>query len=219
MAALTLLVASIAIADSLNPSTVVPALWMASTPSGHVVSFTLGVFLVYLAGGLVLLLGPGPALISALHHLGGTVEHAIEVALGVAVLAFAGWLWHARRSQSTTHLPHPARSRRSAFTLGAAIMAVELPTAFVYFGAISAVLAFHQAVTVKVALVVAYNLLFVVPLLVIVAIRRIAGERAERWFARGREKVLGFGEVLLACVASAGGTALVIIGVAGLVAA
>ena len=37
-----------------------------------------------------------------------------------------------------------AHTRASAFALGAGIMAIELPTAFMYFGAISAILAAHH---------------------------------------------------------------------------
>ncbi len=219
MPTLTLLVASIAVADSLNPSTVVPALWLASTPRGHLASFTLGVFVVYLAGGLVLLLGPGPALISALHHMHGTVEHAIEAVVGAIVLGVAVGLWRARHSQGIARLPQPGGSRRSAFMLGAGIMAVELPTAFVYFGAISAVLAAHQAEALKIALLVAYNALFVAPLAVILAIRTLAGERAQRWLARGWERLIGLGQLLLAGVTGAAGAVLVVLGLIGLLAA
>lgn len=89
MPALILLVASVALADCINPSTVVPAIWMASTPKAHLGSFVAGVFATYLAGGLVLVLGPGAALISALRHMQGTVEHAVEAGVGVTGLVAA----------------------------------------------------------------------------------------------------------------------------------
>jgi len=214
-----LLVASIAVADSINPSTVVPALWMASTPRAHLVSFTFGVFAMYLAGGLVLVFGPGPALISALHHIGGTVEHSLEAAGGVVVLAVAFGVWRSRNSERLARLPQPGCTRASAFMLGAGIMAVELPTAFMYFGAISAVLASHRAAGVEVALIVVYNALFVAPLVAILAIRRLAGERTERWLASGWTRLLGFGQLLLAGVTGGAGAVLLIIGVTGLLAA
>jgi hypothetical protein len=219
MTTLTLVVASIAIADSINPSTIVPALWLASTRRGHLLSFTLGVFAVYLAGGLVLVFGPGPALIAALHHIRGAVEHVIEAGAGAVVLLLALALWRSRHSRGVTRLPQPGSTRRSAFTLGAGIMAVELPTAFIYFGAISAVLAAHRVAAVTLSLLVVYNALFVSPLLVILAIRRLAGEHAERWLASGWERLLGFGQLLLAGATAAAGAALVIIGVIGLLAA
>jgi cytochrome c biogenesis protein CcdA len=218
MPALTLLVASIALADSLNPSTMVPALWMASTPRAHLIGFSAGVFAIYLAGGLVLVFGPGPALISALHHLQGTVEHSIEALAGVVVLALAFGLWRSRHSQRAARLPQPGSTGRSAFTLGAGIMAVELPTAFMYFGAISAILASHPAPPAEVSLLVAYNALFVAPLLAIAAIRRLAGDRAERWLASGWERLLGFGQLLLAGLTGSAGVALVLIGLTGLLA-
>jgi cytochrome c biogenesis protein CcdA len=216
MPTLTLLVASIAVADSLNPSTVVPALWLASTPRAHLVSFTFGVFAMYLAGGLVLVFGPGPALISALHHIRGTVEHSVEAAGGVVFLVMAFGVWRSRHSERLARLPQPGCTRSSAFTLGAGIMAVELPTAFMYFGAISAILAAHPVAVVKVSLMVAYNALFVAPLVAILAIRRLAGEHTERWLASGWTRLLGFGQLLLAGVTGGAGAVLLIIGVTSL---
>ncbi len=216
MPTLTLLVASIAFADSINPSTVMPALWMASTSKAHLISFSAGVFAMYLAGGMVLVFGPGPALIKALHHLQGTVEHSIEAAAGVAVLALACGLWRSRHSQQITRLPQPGSTAVAAFTLGAGIMAVELPTAFMYFGAISAILALRPSALAEVWLLIGYNALFVVPLLAIASIRRLAGARAERWLARGWEQLLGFGQLLLAGLTTSAGVALVLIGLTGL---
>ena len=47
MLTLALLVASIGLADSVNPSTIVPALWLASSPRARgLASYTLGVFVV-----------------------------------------------------------------------------------------------------------------------------------------------------------------------------
>jgi cytochrome c biogenesis protein CcdA len=214
---LTLYVASIAIADSINPSTVVPALWMARRPSAHLVSFTVGVFLAYLAGGLVLVFGPGPVLIAALRHVQGTTEHTIEVAGGLVVLAISVGLWRSRHSQRITRLPRPGCTRSSAFALGATIMGVELPTAFIYFGAISAVLASHQSAAVEVSELLVYNALFVAPLVVILTLHRFAGDRVERWLASGSERVIAFGQLLLTGLTGCAGALLLILGVIGLV--
>jgi hypothetical protein len=88
-----------------------------------------------------------------------------------------------------------------------------------YFGAISAILASHPVAAVEVSLLVAYNALFVAPLVAIVAIRRLAGERTERWLASGWERLLGFGQLLLAGFTGCAGAALLVIGVTGLLAA
>ncbi|HEY5318194.1 MAG TPA: GAP family protein [Solirubrobacteraceae bacterium] len=218
MLALTLVVVSIAIADSVNPSTVVPALWQAGAPRGRgLVSFTLGVFVVYLAGGMVLAFGPGPALIDALHHIGGTFEHALEAAGGMLALVLAVTLWRSRGSVRTEVRLRRCGTRTSAFAFGAGIMVVELPTAFMYFGAISAIVSAHPVAVVSLSLLIAYNALFVAPLVGILAIRLLAGERGDRWLAWGERWLRGAGQHALTAVAAAGGTALVAIGVSGLV--
>jgi Sap, sulfolipid-1-addressing protein len=217
--ALTLLVVSIAIADSLNPSTVVPALWLAGAPRGRgLVSFTLGVFAVYLAGGIVLVFGPGPALINAFHHVGGTVEHGLQAAGGVIAFAFAVALWRSRGGTGADRQRRHCNTHLSAFAFGAGIMAVELPTAFMYFGAISAILVAHAAAPLQVSLLVVYNALFVAPLLAILAIRLLSWDRADRWLAGGERWLRGAGQIALAAVAATAGVALVAIGVSGLVA-
>src|SRR5947209_18874695 len=109
MPTLTLLVASIAVADSINPSTLLPALWMVSASRSHLGSFTLGVFVVYLAGGLVLVFGPGPALMSAMHDIGATGEHSVQGAGGGALLALVGGVSGSRGSQGLRALAQPAR--------------------------------------------------------------------------------------------------------------
>jgi cytochrome c biogenesis protein CcdA len=218
MLSLALLVASIAIADSINPSTVVPALWLASSRSSGrgLAGFIYGAFAVYLAGGLLLVLGPGPALISALRHAGGPVEHALQATGGLLAVVFAVALWRSRNDRAEEPRMRRPQTRAAGFGLGAGIMAIELPTAFPYFGAISAILSARTALPVEISLLVAYNALFVAPLIALLAVRRLAGERAERWLASAEARAYRLGQLALTAVAGAGGTALVTIGVRGL---
>lgn len=217
MLGLALVVASIAVADSINPSTVIPALWLASRPSdSRLGSYTLGVFAVYLTGGIVLVLGPGPTLIAFLHHLHGPAEHGLEVVGGILALAFALVVWRSRNRPDDQPRTRRSHTRASAFALGAGIMAVELPTAFMYFGAISAVLAAHRAVVVAVLLLVAYNALFVSPLVILIVATRLAGPRTHRWIASAGERLRYVGQVALTGVAGLAGTALLAIGLTGL---
>lgn len=213
--ALILLVASIALADSINPSTVVPALYLAGAPRGRgLVTYTVGVFVVYLAGGLVLVLGPGPPLIAALHRAGPRFEHGVEAVAGVLALLFALFLWRSRRS-SPDRKERRFNSRASAFALGAGISAIELPTAFLYFGAVSAILGSHDAGVVQVSLVVAYNAFFVLPLVAVIAFR----PRIERKLAAVMAWIWRSAPRLLAGITGAIGATLLGIGLAGLVAA
>ncbi|MEA2428084.1 MAG: hypothetical protein QOF37_1712 [Thermoleophilaceae bacterium] len=218
MLALTLLVVSIALADSINPSTVVPALYLATRPRAvGLATFTLGVFAAYLAGGIVLVLGPGPELIAALQHVGPQVEHVTEL-LGGAVLLVVGVVaWRSRGKPEREKRPARDRTGRSAFALGAAIATIELPTAFMYFGAVSAILESHSSAAVQVGLVAAYNALFVLPLVAILGLRVLAGDRAERRLTAAGAWLRRAAPVALASAAGGAGAVLASVGLAGLV--
>jgi cytochrome c biogenesis protein CcdA len=221
MLALALLVASIGLADSLNPSTVLPALWLVTMPhGGRLGSYTLGVYAVYFAGGLLLVFGPGPALISTLHHIRGPVEHAVEVAGGVLALVVAFVLLRSPPSEhNENHRKRRTNTRSSAFMLGAGIMAIELPTAFIYFGVVAAILAADPPGPIEVSMLVLYNAMFVAPIVAILVIHRLAGTHFDRWLLSSEARFRHAGHVALTAVAGAGGAALLVLGVSGLLAA
>src|SRR5436305_2766233 len=98
---------SIGLADSLNPTTVGPALYLATARKRvvRVVQFTIGVFAVNLFAGVVLAIGPGRLLLGLVPHPRGTVRHIIELVAGVVLLTVAVALWTGRRSLARRELP------------------------------------------------------------------------------------------------------------------
>jgi cytochrome c biogenesis protein CcdA len=180
LTALAALVLLIGLADSVNPSTVGPALYLALGRDAvrSLAAFTAGVFSVYLLGGVVLTLGPG----QAVPHPGARVTHLIELGLGGATLLFAVGLWLTRDQLAGRLVREERRVARSSLLLGAAIMAVELPTALPYFAAIGAILASGRGAVAQVLLLVLFNAAFVTPLLAILVLRARAG-------ARGRARI------------------------------
>ena len=201
MFGLIVLVVSVGLADSLNPTTIGPALYLATTK--HAVrslsAFTLGVFATYLIGGLVLLLGPGQLLLAALPSFGRHLEHIVEIALGVGALLLAVVLW-TRRDQISRGIEKtqdkPLRGR-SSFGLGAGITAFELPTALPYFAVIAAILDHDRGLLVSVLLLVLFNVAFVAPLLAILIARIVLRDRAERRFEALRPKIVRWGPQLV----------------------
>jgi cytochrome c biogenesis protein CcdA len=216
------LVVTIALADSLNPTTVAPAVALAIQEHGarRAAAFTAGVGLVSLAGGLVLVAGPGEAILAAIPHPGERVKHVGEVLFGVVLLVLAGLAWAGRhrlaRSLSQSGDEDDREQRRTGlgavFGLGAGIMALELPTAFPYFAAIAAIVGTGAPVGSQLLLVVLFNLVFVAPLLAIVAVRAIAGDRATDKLARLRDGVARNAGMVLALVLTAAGLALIAVG-------
>jgi len=180
------IVLGVGLADSLNPSTVGPGLYLATAPRpvARVALFTLGVFAVNLAAGIALALGPGMLLVHVVPSPDRTVRHALELAAGLVLLAIAVGLWAARRRLTRHELPMRRGGGRSALALGASIAAVELPTAAPYLGVVAAIVAARPSVPQTIALLALFCGAFVAPLLAIIAVLLVAGDRAAPVLAR-----------------------------------
>jgi cytochrome c biogenesis protein CcdA len=211
---------SVGLADSLNPSTVGPALYIATGRhrAWRVAQFTIGVFSVTLVGGVVLTIGPGRLLLGLVPHPQGTVRHVIELAAGVALLVVAAAIFVGRRSLARRELPgRGGGGGGSAFVTGASIAAIELPTAAPYFAVIAGIVASSASVPQEVGLLVLYNVAFVVPLLAIIAVMLLAGRRADPWLQKGGDWLQRRWPVVLASLLVFVGSVLAILGGSGLV--
>ena len=208
------LVISIGLADSVNPSTIAPALYLAAgdRPRAQVIEFTVSVFVVYLAGGALIALGPGELLRTALPHLHRTIRDIAEVVAGVLLIAAAAFLWHRRERLSARGMPRAAAQRKSSVLLGATITAVELPTAFPYFAAIAAVAGSGLDPARQLVLLVIFNVCFVLPLIGIVVMLTFAGDRAERMIVRARDFLERRWPIVLACLLLVIGLVAVVLG-------
>ncbi len=214
------IVITIGLADSLNPTTVAPALYLASAEQARerVLEYTIAVFSVYLVGGLVIALGPGQLLLSLLPHPSPNTKATIEVIVGVAMIMASVVLWRHRNTLSKRQLPQPDPGGKSSWVLGASITAVELPTAFPYFAAIAAIVGFGLDPGTQLALLVLFNVCFVLPLIAIVATLWIAGEDADDVLTRFRDFLQRNWPVLLAGAALLAGVFVVTLGATAFVA-
>jgi len=177
---------SIGLADSINPSTVGPALYMATLPRPalRVGQFALGIFVVNLAAGLILIIGPGRLLLGLVPRPQANVRHVIELVAGVILIACAVAVWLGRRRLARHQLPLRS-SGGSAIVAGVSIAAVELPTALPYFAVIAAIVASRADLPGELLALLAYNLAFLLPLLTVVLVLLLAGPHAEPWLRRG----------------------------------
>jgi cytochrome c biogenesis protein CcdA len=222
MLALAVLVGTIGLADSLNPSTLGPALVIATGEGAvpRLIAFTVGVFAVSLVGGLVLVLGPGQVLLSALPHPSPKAKHIAQLAGGVVLIGLGVAAW-VRRRRLARDLTSDRDGRTgagvlSALGLGAGIMAVELPTAVPYFAAVAAIIGAHGGTAARVILVGIYNIAFVLPLLLVIAVRAWAGREAAGALVRMRRWLGCRAGAILASVLAAAGAGLLGLGIAGI---
>lgn len=212
------LVISIGIADSVNPTTIAPALYLATGEKARarVIEFTLAVFAVYLFGGLVIALGPGQLLLSLVPRPGRHLSYVLEVIVGVAMLTAAVFLWGHRDQLGRRQAKASRMPSKSSALLGATITAVELPTAFPYFAAIAAIIGSGFDVARQVVLLVLFNVCFVAPLLAIIATLTFAGPNAERVLLAGRTKLEAHWPAVLAVLALLAGVFVTVLGITGL---
>jgi cytochrome c biogenesis protein CcdA len=212
------IVASIGLADSLNPTTIAPALYLAATdhPKARVGQFTAGVFAVYFLGGTLIALGPGELLLALVPKPSETTRHILEVVAGAAMLLAAALLWRNRQRLSTRKAPEPSTESRSSAILGATITAVELPTAFPYFAVIATIVGSGLGPVHQLFLLLLFNVCFVLPLLGILATLWWAGDRATEVIGRWRAFLRRHWPVLLSGVALVAGLFVIALGVTGL---
>jgi cytochrome c biogenesis protein CcdA len=175
-------VGALGLADSINPSTVIPALYLATQPHArvHLTGFVIGVGAVSLAGGLIAVLGPGQLLIDLIPRPSHATRHVLELIAAGVLLVAAVVLWRIRHRSIGEPKAKASPSGRSSLVLGASIMAIELPTALPYFAALAVIIGSGRSIASQLVLLAAYNILFVLPLLVILAMHLVAPQRTER---------------------------------------
>ena len=211
---------SIGLADSVNPSTIAPALYLASGENAraNVVQFTAAVFGVYGLGGAIVLLGPGQALLAIVPRPSHTARDIAEVVAGVVMLIAAVVVWQRRERLRRRELPAPKTEGKSAALLGLTITIVELPTAFPYFAAIAAIVGSGLNLGQQSIPLAIYNVCFVLPLLLIIATLTFADDRAEEILTRTRSFLQRHWPELIVGLALIAGVFVTLLGATGLAA-
>ncbi len=217
MLAATAVVAALGLADSINPVTILVAVYLGSGPDPvrRLGGFIAGVFTVYLAGGLALMLGPAELLRGALAGVEIPGADAAAVVAGAALLVVAVAVWRRRERLAGVGLPEGLTRPGSTVALGALVTLLDLPTAFPYFGAIAVIVSADIATIAQVILLGLFNALYVLPLALVLAAHVAFGSRSHDLLARARATVQRIAAPLLAAGAGAVGVALVWRGAGG----
>jgi cytochrome c biogenesis protein CcdA len=218
MKGLLAVVLSVALVDSLNPSTVGPAVYLATRKHAarSLLGFTLGVLAVNVSAGLLLTLGPGQAILAAVPNVGEDTKHLIEVCLGLAALALACLLWPIRHRIVHQLIPKKTLGHGSSLALGAGIALANLPTAFPYFAVIAVIIGSDSNLATQATLIVLFNLVVIAPLLAILAISIHPGKHGNNVLGYMRIKLDQWSPTLIPLVVLLFAVALLLLGGIGL---
>jgi len=182
----------------------------------RVAAFTAGVWAVSTAGGLVILFVLGRTLLVRIAHPSAHTRHVIELAIGIVLLAAGIVLWLLRHRLRTRVGRAQRGGGRSSLLLGAGIMAIELFTAFPYFAAILATLGAAHGAILQTLVILLYNVVFVVPLLTILGIAAVTGDRYLSRLQRLYEAIEERIPVLLPIGVASIGAVLTVVGALGI---
>lgn len=182
----------LALADSVNPSAIVVTLYLLSTAgtraAGQVLTYVAAIFATYLLLGVVMLLGLETVLPSVSGLLSGRAGFVLQGAIGLALVIYA---WRTPAGPAAA----PAVTRPSAGTfaalamLGVTVTVMELPTAIPYLAAIALITDAALPLASWLPLLVVYNLIFVMPPLVLLAGHLLLQDRLAASYAALRQRV------------------------------
>lgn len=186
MTGLLTAVFGLAILDTLNPSAVAVTLYLLLSGGSYVrgvLAYAAGMFSSNLALGALLMLGLG----SLGERLDGPAAFVAQGIIGALLLAYSilapsGPKARAARTPRT-------RGIGTLFALGATVTVLEFSTALPYLGAIALLTNAGLAASRWLPVLVAYNIVFAAPPLVLLALYQAMGSRVEGRFGRWREKL------------------------------
>jgi cytochrome c biogenesis protein CcdA len=184
-------IVGLAVADSVNPSALaatVGLLLRGRAARPLVAVYVAAVLVTYFAVGVVLTLGLG---LTPRDVIESDATYLAQAVLGAAMLAYAVLAPGRRRAPGAARPRRlPAAGRPAAvFALGVAVTFLELPTALPYLGAVGAMSRARLPMADWLPLLVLYNLIFVLPPLVLLAGHLALGDRAEPLLERLRDRL------------------------------
>jgi hypothetical protein len=185
---------TLALIDSLNPSTIAAQIFLLALkkPISRVISFILGTFVIYTAFGFIIVFILGEPIKGFFYERGST-DYLILLAIGIALIAVGtilGWkryIGKEGRSKSEGYVKKAMAPMMAmlktlnpvhTFFFGMASTAFDLPTSAFYFVALASLLEAGVGPFETTSLLILYNLLYILPLIVILLIYMIARDRS-----------------------------------------
>lgn len=188
----------LAFADAINPTTLGISLYLLTHHNypHKVLVFTLGVFITYFTFGLVLEAGFDKYLTNLLGEQ-HPVFVTINFLIGATIILYGFVLGKKPRKRRKGLQQKSAVSVHSAFALGGLATVMDLPTAFPYLGAITIIGSLGNDLSEAATILLAYNLIVVLPILTLLMIRVFLHKRSEAVIKKIRIKIFKWERPLL----------------------
>jgi cytochrome c biogenesis protein CcdA len=201
---------ALALVDSINPSAIAVTLYLLSRGRvpAQVIAYVAAIFLTYLTLGAMMMAGID-ALLPSLRIAGDSrTAFIVQGLIGLALLLYA-----IRAPDAAASAPgvEPGASTYVALALlGITVTAMELPTAVPYFGAIAFLTSAGLRPAQWLPLLVLYNVIFVLPPVLLLVGHAAFGKRLDAQYAALRERLqAGARETMLWIAGLVGGALLV----------
>lgn len=190
MTSVAIPVLGLAVVDAINPSALAVALWWLARPGAtpRLLAYIAGILIAYLPLGIALMLGAG----ALVHRFGDSLDHPVVLSLQLAIgLALLGYAVFAPKAKAATgeHREPRVGGLLGMLLLGMTVTVVELTTAMPYFAAIAVMTSANLSVAQWLPLLVVYNLIFIAPPLLLVALNAMFGRHLQGRFAHWRVRL------------------------------
>jgi hypothetical protein len=152
--------------------------------------FLLGIFVSYLASGILIAFGLGETINKVTEVLvhwfknPNALDYYLSMVVGVLLIVFGyAWATARRKKAEQKKQADPGMGPVQAFLLGGGAVLAGLWGALPYFAAVDTILKENLAVSESIVALTYYNVIFVSSGVVVVLIRAVMGERADGIFA------------------------------------
>ncbi|HEV2922425.1 MAG TPA: GAP family protein [Solirubrobacteraceae bacterium] len=164
---LLLAIVGLALADSLNPTSLAVAAYLRFVRGKvDVLAFVAAAYITYLAVAVLLTYAVGPAIRMGFKNAPAGTVPALQIVLGGVLIAIGLRTWTGRKPCAT----RPTPSTKSASALGFMATVADLPTALPLLAASGMIAAAHSGMFAGMGLLIVYVLVCVAPLLAIALI-------------------------------------------------
>ena len=203
-------VVAIAVIDSINPNAMAVQVYLLTTPKpvARSIAFILGDFVAAWLTGLLLAFGITSAIVRIFNSL-NEVIYVLQFILGVVLIIIGYNLDQFIKPQTPAKRPKSLKPLHT-FLLGVTMAFVEAPTALPYLVAIERITRANLPLHQTIAVLTLYNIIFVLPLTVLLGMYLLLRERSTHLINRINRAIVAWFPQIMRVILLLLGSALIL---------